>query len=618
MMTLPGAQCLEEGRCRFTVWAPLHGQMGLKIVHPSEALYPMTRDGEGYWSIVLDGVGAGTRYLFQIDGKQYRPDPASHFQPLGVHEASEVVDHRTFPWTDQLWRGIDLESSVFYELHVGAFTPEGTFEAILPRLEEIRDVGITSLEIMPVSQFPGARNWGYDGTYPYAVQNSYGGPRGLKTLVNAAHQAGLAVILDVVYNHFGPEGSYIREFGPYFTDEYKTPWGNAINFDGALSDQVRVFFIQNALHWFDNYHLDGLRLDAIHTIYDTSARPFLQRLTAAVDAHEAETGRRFLMIAESDLNDTKVIRPRELFGYGMDAQWSDDLHHAMQTLLRPDKGGYYVDFGTMEDLARAYADGYVYSGQYSPYRKKRFGNSSADRPGRQFIVCTQNHDQVGNRLLGERLCTRVPLEGTKLAAAIVLLAPYVPLLFMGEEYAEEQPFTYFVSHSDRALIEAIRKGRREEFAAFMFEGMPPDAEAEATFLASKLKWETRAEGTHAVVLAYYRELLRLRRQVPALRTLDREALTVVFSEAERTMTVQRRHPEGNVTLLFNLAEAKRTMRALPPQGRWQRFFDSAEVRWGGPGTALPELASLEDPLVLSPGNAAAYIQAPRPATDGSQ
>ncbi|HEX9006249.1 MAG TPA: malto-oligosyltrehalose trehalohydrolase, partial [Bacteroidota bacterium] len=539
-------------------------------------------------------------------------------QPLGVHEASEVVDHREFPWSDQLWRGIDLDATVFYEVHVGTFTPEGTFEAMVPRLDEIRDAGITTLEIMPVAQFPGARNWGYDGTYPYAVQNSYGGPRGFKTLVNAAHAKGVAVVLDVVYNHFGPEGSYIQEYGPYFTDEYKTPWGNAINFDGPLSDQVRRFFIRNALHWFDHYHLDGLRLDAIHTIYDTSARPFLQRLAEAIDVHEAETGRRFLLIAESDLNDSKVIRPRELYGYGMDAQWSDDLHHAMQTLVKPDKGGYYVDFGTMEDLARAYADGYTYSGQYSPYRRKRFGNSSAGRPGRQFVVCTQNHDQVGNRLLGERLCTRVSLESTKLAAAVILLSPYVPLLFMGEEYGEEQPFTYFVSHGDPALIEAIRQGRRKEFEAFMFEGAPPDPEAESTFLASKVRWETRTQGLHATILAYYRELLRLRREVPALRALEKEAMTVVFSEADRTMTVRRRHPDGDVVLLFNLADEGRTMQPLPPHDRWQRLLESAATRWEGPGTTLPEFAAFEDCLLIPPCSAAAYVQAPPAPAAGSR
>jgi maltooligosyltrehalose trehalohydrolase len=363
---------------------------------------------------------------------------------------------------------------------VGTFTPEGTFEAIIPHLDELRELGITAVELMPVAQFPGTRNWGYDGVYPFAVQNSYGGPEGLKRLVNACHGRGIAVVLDVVYNHLGPEGNYLWDFGPYFTDRYKTPWGSAINFDGPHSDPVRRLFIENALYWVTEFRMDGLRIDAVHGILDFSAYPFLEELASAVHEKAERLNRRVYVIAESDLNDTRVIRSRELGGYGLDAQWNDDFHHALHTLLTEDQTGYYQDFGRLGDLVKAFREGFVCSGQYSSYRRRRHGNSSRDIPAGCFVVFAQNHDQVGNRMRGERLSQLVCRERMKLAAGVVFLSPFIPLLFMGEEYGETAPFPYFISHSDADLVEAVRRGRREEFAAFGWSQEPPDPQIPMT------------------------------------------------------------------------------------------------------------------------------------------
>jgi maltooligosyltrehalose trehalohydrolase len=412
---------------------------------------------------VVQGVKPGTRYFYRLDGNTERPDPASKFQPEGVHGPSQVIDPH-FVWEELHWSGIPFSHYVLYELHVGTFTAQGTFDAIVPHLDELKDLGITSIEIMPVAQFPGDRNWGYDGVYPGAVQNSYGGPEGLKRLIDACHQRGLAVTLDVVYNHLGPEGNYLCDFGPYFTDRYHTPWGAAINFDGPDSDAVRRFFIENALSWVTEFRLDALRLDAVHGIFDFSALHFLQELAAAVHEQAERLNRRIYVIAESDLNDVRLVSSPELGGYGLDAQWNDDFHHALHTLLTGERTGYYEDFGRIQDLAKAFAEGFVYSGAYSPARRRRHGNTSKDLAADRFVVCAQNHDQVGNRLKGDRLSALVSFEGLKLAAAVVLLSPFIPLLFMGEEYGETAPFPYFVSHSDPDLIEVVRRGRRAEFA----------------------------------------------------------------------------------------------------------------------------------------------------------
>jgi maltooligosyltrehalose trehalohydrolase len=580
--------------------------VALRITAPEERVIPMSKDQRGYWRVWSEDVFPGTRYVYRLGPSVERPDPAAHFQPEGVHRASAVVDHTAFPWQDGLWHGIRIEDMIIYELHVGTFTPEGAFDAIIPRLESLRDLGVTAMEIMPVAQFPGERNWGYDGVYPFAVQNSYGGPEGLKRLVNACHQQGLAVILDVVYNHLGPEGNYLADFGPYFTDKYRTPWGRAINFDAAHSDEVRNFFIENALHWFGNYHIDALRLDAIHAIYDTSAKPFLQELAERVEEFSTQQGRKVFLIAESNLNDVRVIRPRESGYFGIDAQWCDDFHHSLRTLLTDERTGYYVDFGRFEQLVKAYREGFVYSWEYSEYRKRRHGSSSADRPAHQFVVFSQNHDQVGNRMLGERLSRLVSFEALKLAAGVVLLSPYIPLLFMGEEYGEESPFLYFVSHSDPNLIEAVRRGRKEEFRSFQWQGEPPDPQDPQTFLKSKLAWERRTEGAPGVLLKFYQHLIRLRREIPALSRLDKENLRISGVEDKKLLVTYRWYDESQTLGVMNFNSADVVFRTELPPGTWRKLVESSDTKWQGPGSTLPEDIASGQEMTIRPMSCAVY------------
>ncbi|HET7318253.1 MAG TPA: malto-oligosyltrehalose trehalohydrolase [Nitrospirota bacterium] len=580
---------LQDEICSFLVWAPFSNEVEVKIVFPEEVTVPLEKDDRGYWSGMLERASSGMRYIFRLDGGKERPDPASRFQPLGVHGPSQIVDPDEFAWQDNGWTGVVLDDYVIYELHVGAFTREGTFESVVPHLDYLRDLGITALELMPVAQFPGTRNWGYDGVYPFAVQNSYGGPTGLKKLVNACHERGLAVILDVVYNHLGPEGNYLWDFGPYFTDKYKTPWGDAINFDGPHSDEVRRYFIENALSWITDFHIDALRIDAIDGIFDFSAKHFLEELGDAVHARAGELGRRVYVIAESDLNDVRVINPKERGGYGLDAQWNDDFHHALHTLITEERGGYYEDFGDISHLEKAYREGFVYSGEYSVFRKRRHGSSSRHLSARHFVIFSQNHDQVGNRMRGERLSSLASFEALKLAAAAVLLSPNIPLLFMGEEYGEDAPFMYFVSHSDYDLIEAVRKGRKEEFRAFSWGGEHPDPQSEETFLASRIDPAKGKGGRYNALLRYYGMLLTLRRTIPALKEPDRDRLEVSVIPDTGVITLHRwdRTRTSRVYCLFNFK--KNSVEAfLAAEGTWKRVLDSADSSWNGPGSLFPE------------------------------
>jgi len=515
-------------------------------VAPRDRRVALAKGAGGYHDAIVD-AGAGARYLFVVGGNE-RPDPASRLQPDGVHAPSAVVPEE-FEWHDARWRGIPLDDYVIYELHVGTFTDEGTFDAIISRLDALRELGITAVELLPVAQFPGARNWGYDGVYIGAAQNTYGGPLGLKRLVDVCHARGLALVLDVVYNHLGPEGNYLAEYAPYFTDRYKTPWGLALNFDGPRSDDVRWFFIHNALQWIDEFHVDALRVDAVHAVVDHSAEPFLQDLTGAVHARAEELGRRVYTIAESDLNDPRVITPRAQLGLGFDTQWSDDFHHALHALLTREQAGYYAGFGKVSDLARVLTDGYLYTGQHSPYRGRKYGRKPATRNGAQFVVCAQNHDQVGNRMNGDRLAGLVPREKLRLAAAAVILSPFIPMLFMGEEYGETAPWQYFTSHGDPDLIEAVRRGRREEFEEFQWEGEAPDPHDEATFLRSKLQGHHPDESLRAL----YRDLLRLRREQPSLRTLDLAAVRTEANDQTGVLVVRR----GDATIVFNFSDEER-------------------------------------------------------------
>ena len=579
-----GARYQDSGACEFVVWAPLATTVDLEIVAPQQRTIPMNVQERGYWHTAIDGLSPDTQYRFLLNKEKSRPDPASRFQPEGVHGPSQVINHQSFQWEDESWKGMELPQMIMYEIHIGAFTPEGTFDAIIPRLNELRELGITAIELMPVAQFPGERNWGYDGVYPFSVQASYGGPASLKRLVNACHQKGLAVILDVVYNHVGPEGNYLNHFGPYFTDRYKTPWGKAVNFDGAESDEVRRYFIQNALYWFEHFHIDALRLDAVHAIYDTSARPFLQELAEEVEAYRRATGKKHYLIAESDLNDTRLIRPRELGGFGLDAQWCDDLHHSLHTLLTGERTGYYVDFGTMDHLIKSLRKGYAYSGQYSFYRKRRHGNSALDRPASQFVVNSQTHDQVGNRMRGDRSSTLVSFEALKLAASVVILSPYLPLLFMGEEYGEQAPFLYFVSHSDWDLIEAVRRGRKKEFESFRWQGEPPDPQSPESFLASKLRWEDREKDTHKILREFYRHLLQLRKEHPVFAHAGKDHLDAVALEGNMVLAMRRWRDDHQIAALFSFDTHDRSLPNPLPAGKWRKILDSSDVRWSGPGT----------------------------------
>ena len=593
-----GATLLGDGQYEFYVWAPFAQQVDVVFADRS---VPMARDARGYHRVTVAGVAPGTRYRYRLDGEKERPDPVSRFQPDGVHGPSAVTDPGAFRWSDAEWQGLPMERFVIYELHIGTFTPEGTFDAVIPHLDTLRELGVTAIEIMPVAQYPGDRGWGYDGVQLYAVQNSYGGPEGLMRLVDACHTRGLAAILDVVYNHFGPEGNYLWDYAPYFTERYTTPWGAAVNFDGPQSDEVRRFFLGNALQWLEDFHLDGLRLDAIDAIKDASAYPFLRELADVSHARAREIGRPFHLIAESDLNDAKVIRPPEQCGYGMDAQWSDDFHHALHVLLTGERRGYYADFATADDLAQAFRESFVYNGKYSTHRQRRHGNRALPTEGWRFVVCSQNHDQVGNRATGDRLSHIVPYEGAKLAAAAVLLSPFVPLLFMGEEYGEPQPFQYFTSHGDEVLIAAVREGRRAEFASFSWEGAVPDPDDPATFQRSKLTHRAHEDGTHGTLWRYYQELLRLRRARPALAALDLESLAVHADEAARTLIVRRWAGNDQALALFNFSDREQQIAIPAADSTWHLLLDSADERWRGPGSDIPG--------ILPPGGATVRLPA---------
>ena len=576
----------------FLVWAPRAEKMDVHIFSPQHRFVAMQAGGKGYLYAEVASIPVGARYLYRLDGGIERPDPASAFQPEGVHGPSELVDNR-FDWNDAAWHGLPLHEYVLYELHVGTFTPEGTLDSIVPRLSELKALGITAIEIMPVAQFPGSRNWGYDGVYPFAVQNSYGGPRAFKRLVNACHAQKMCVVLDVVYNHLGPEGNYAADFGFYFTDAYKTPWGAALNFDQEYSDEVRRFFIENALRWITEFHVDGLRLDAIHAIVDPSARPFVEELTEACHHRARQLSREVHIIAETNRNDHRVVSPCDRGGWSLDGQWNDDFHHSLRVAFTGERVGYYQDYSGAPDLVKAMAEGFVYSGGYSKFRKHRYGNSSRDVPAHRLVVFSQNHDQVGNRKAGDRLTGVASFEQLKLAAAAVLLSPCVPLLFMGEEYGEKAPFQYFVSHSDPGIIDAVRNGRAAEFTAPEWAGDLPDPQDERTFLNSKLVWELRNHDLHRILLDFYGELLRLRREIPALAQLDKNSQQVALLAEGKCIFSRRWAGRCQTAALFHFdAEAVNIDLTLPP-GTWRPLLDSTEKRWNGSGTEPPaELRSL--------------------------
>lgn len=529
-----------------TLWAPEKKNV---ILVSGDDSYKMKIDDTGFWT--GPSITAGTPYQFIVDGEGPFPDPRSQDQPEGVHGPSAAVDFTRFPRNDDAWNPPPLTAGVIYELHIGTFTPEGTFEGAEKKLPYLRDLGVTHIELMPVNSFSGERGWGYDGVSLYAPHTSYGGPAGLARFVDRCHQTGLAVILDVVYNHLGPEGNYLEKYGPYFTGKYNTGWGKAVNFDGPGSDQVRAFFINNALHWLKNYRIDGLRIDAVHAIYDSTAVHFLEELAREVRRLEKITGKQKYLIAESDLNDPKIVRDQASGGYGMNAQWSDDFHHALHSVLTGEKDGYYSDYGSFHHLAQAFLNPFVYSGEYSVHRGRRHGRDPAGLGGEKFLSYIQNHDQVGNRAKGDRISHLAGPESAKIAAALVFSSPYIPMIFQGEEWAASSPFQYFTNHGDPDLGAAVSRGRRHEFASFGWDPEDvPDPQAEKTFTDSKLQWNERSKEPHRSVLDWYRILIRYRKTHSDLMDFDRLNTEITFSREAGWFMVFR----GRTGCICNFSE----------------------------------------------------------------
>jgi maltooligosyltrehalose trehalohydrolase len=583
------------------IWAPLAEQVEVKLESVS---IPLEKDEYGYWYAVTQQLLPGALYKIAIDGNAY-PEPASLAQPKGVHEHSAAIDLQSFTWTDDQWDNIPLEEYIIYELHTGTFSSEETFKGVENKLDYLKELGVTAIEIMPVAQFPGSRNWGYDGVFPFAVQSSYGGAEGLQQLVNACHTKGIAVILDVVYNHLGPEGNYFGSFGPYFTNKYNTPWGNAINFDDAYCDGVRRYFIENALMWLRDFHIDALRLDAVHAIKDFSPMHILREIKEHVDELQKQSGKQHYLVVELDLNDNRFINPIDAEGYGMDAQWVDEFHHALRVTAGGEITGYYADFNGIEHLAKSYRDAYVYDGQYSHHRKKMFGIKADTNKGQQFVVFSQNHDQVGNRMLGERTSQLVSFEMQKLMAAAVLVSPYLPLLFMGEEYAEPNPFLYFVSHTDAELAEAVRQGRKQEFAAFHAAGEAPDPVSEETFQRSKLQWNSLQQQKHQTMFLYYKELIRIRKETPVLKTLNRENVTVEVHREENVLTLTRRHKEQTVLCMMNFSQQTQCVKVPGTANEWKKLLASHDTQWNGSEGAPMSIQPGKD-IMLQPESALIY------------
>ncbi|MDP9042687.1 MAG: malto-oligosyltrehalose trehalohydrolase [Bacteroidota bacterium] len=546
----------DETSCLFRVWAPQKEKIELETFNGKSVFTPMLKSDQGYWEVRGDYY-PGMKYRYRVDGKESFPDPASMSQPDGVHGPSAVAD-RSFAWTDAGWEGIDLADMIIYETHTGCFTPEHNFAGIRSKFSYLKNLGINTIELMPVASFPGNRNWGYDGVYPFAVQESYGGPKGLKSLVNEAHQNGLSVVLDVVYNHLGPDGNYASAYGAYFTEKYRSLWGSTFNLDDKYCDGVRSFIIQNALMWLDEFHIDGLRLDAVHAIIDLSAKHLMKELAEQVTELQNRLGVKKNLIAEIDLNDTRYIQETVKGGYGLSGQWADEFHHSLHALLTGERNGYYEDFGQTEHLVKAIAKTYVYDGNYSTHRKRKFGSDATPFPADRFIVFIQNHDQTGNRMLGERLSALLSLEQLMLASAVMLLSPYVPLLFMGEEYGEKNPFLFFVDHTDETVIENTRKGRKQEFAHFYPGGDFPDPGAEETFLKSCLSWNTD-ENNASTLFRWYQHLIQFRKSNKAMKGRNRSGFNA-WTPTEKLVVMERKYENDKILILFNFSDSVQNFR----------------------------------------------------------
>jgi len=585
-----------DGTYTFRVWAPHAATVELvtwrdgderrdRMQLQERGFYSLRRP-EGEFSLPF-------RYAYKLDTfDRPLPDPVSRFQPDGVHQPSAYFIADRFAWTDAGWRGQAMRDLAIYELHVGTFTPEGTFDAAASRLAELVDLGITAIELMPIAQFPGERNWGYDGVHPFAVQNSYGGPEELQRFVDAAHAKGLGVLLDVVYNHLGPEGNYLSLFGPYFSKRHATPWGDAVNFSGPHSDPVRRYFIDNARMWIRDFHIDGLRLDAVHAIHDESAIPLPAELRDEVHAEGAACGRAVVVIAESNQNDSRLVRERACGGYDLDGVWSDDFHHALHSFLTGERQSYYVDFGTAGDVAKAWNDAFVHDGTYSPFRHCRHGTSAAGVPRERFVVNVQTHDQVGNRPHGDRLTTLVSPEALRLSAALLLLSPYTPLLFMGEEYGETRPFPFFATFLDAGLVESVRAGRAREFSvdrepqAFDVS----DPHSSATRDAAVLTWDWANDPAQAGLRRLYRTLLHVRRAAPPL--FDRQSMQASFADRDAKLLVLRSNGGSAAAAFANLTDAPMPLSGVIGERR-HTVFTTNHAHFGGGRTSLDRVDVLE-------------------------
>lgn len=579
----------NNGTAEIRIWSPLAKEVHIELKKGNNI--PLSRGDLGFWTASTNNIKANDLYKISVDGKDAFPDPASLSQPEGVHGWSQAIDINYNNWKDNNWRNVPQHQYIIYELHVGTFTSKSTFDGIAEQLDHLVELGINAIEIMPVAQFPGARNWGYDGVFPFAVQHSYGGAKAFQELINACHDKGIAVILDVVYNHLGPEGNYLSHFGPYFTSKYSTPWGPALNFDDAWCDGVREYFIENALMWFRDFHVDALRIDAVHAIKDFSPTHIVKEIRQHTDLLSQQTNRPYYLIAELDLNDPVFINPYNKCGYGADAQWVDEFHHALRVAAGQPTEGYYSDFDGINHLVKSYTDAYVYDGQFSAHRKKLFGKKTYN-PGQQFVVFSQNHDQVGNRMLGERSSQLVSFDMCKLMAGAVFISPYLPMLFMGEEWAATNPFLFFISHTDEQLAALVNKGRKAEFSYFNWQGEPPDPRLEKTFSDSMLQWHLRDKQPHSHMFAYYKKLISLRKSMPALSHPDRTTTNAEADNLNKLVRVERWTSNQHLECILNFSDKEQPL-PVDMSLSYKRVLSSSDPEWGGRSgtpnnTILPE------------------------------
>lgn len=600
-----GAKYYDD-TCVFSVWAPYLNQVKLYL-NKQEELIALEKTGGDYWTTSLDGIPPNTLYMYQLDGKATKPDPVSHFQPNGVFGPSAVIDHSDFKWKDDDWQGLALRDLVFYELHVGTFTLEGTFKATQGRTKELSDFGINAVELLPITQFSGKRNWGYDGVFPFAVQNTYGTPNELKVLVNECHMHGIAFFLDLVYNHLGPEGNCLNDYGPYFPSDRTGRWGATVNIDGPNNAGVRNYFLENIKHWLKNYHIDGVRLDAILSMQDNSPKHFLQELTKTVKSFSKFTGKKTHLIAETGYNVPNVLTSLNQGGYGFDAQWLDDFQHALFALVTGEREGYYKDYGTVQDLVEALSEGYVYVGEPPHFKRKAPDDSYRWIPADKFIVFSQNHDQVGNRLIGDRLTTIAGFEAAKLAAGIVLLSPYVPLLFMGEEYGETAPFLFFTDYQGKELSDAVRTGRKQEFAHFHWKGEVPDPQSAEAFEKSKINWKRRYAGKEEKTASYYRTLIGLRKKLLLFHSEPGRKISHI-SKQDKTLFIHKKSKDATAGIVANFSSQQSSYAFPFEEGIYKKILDSSDAAWIGSGLSLPDKAAKGDLHVIQGFGFAVFVK----------